>query len=361
MRRDAHKFPARRQLGSTSSSAEHCSDPDFFGAENRLTCPMSCAILAVKWKLQWAFLSTSWAGTMLSAMRRDRLLVGPPESHTESDRTEHDHRHGRKPVVDAFRGTPMPEEADYSQIAEVYDEVRTDNLPHIAWWQAKLAAEGQLGPGKRLIDLGCGTGRWTIPLAKRTGCDAVGVDSSPQMLRKAREKDVEGRVQWVEGDVERLRFEPDNFDCALMVLMVHHLKDHLGTFRGVYSILRPGGVFLIRQGTLEQILSDPLHRFFPEAVTVDRKRTPFRIEIESWLAQAGFDPVRVETFKQHTYATNMRMLEEFQKRVCSALRMIDEDAYKAGMARLTEHLRRHIDDSSVRDSLFTLFVARKPE
>jgi ubiquinone/menaquinone biosynthesis C-methylase UbiE len=255
----------------------------------------------------------------------------------------------------------MPEKADYSEIAEVYDEVRGDGLPHIAWWQAKIAAEGRLGPGKRLIDLGCGTGRWTIPLARRTGCEVVGVDSSREMLQKAREKDPEGRVQWVEGDVERLRFEPGTFDCALMVLMLHHLEDHLATFRCVYRILRPGGVFLIRQGTLEQILGDPLHRFFPEAVTVDRKRTPFRVEIESWLTQAGFHPVQAEAFKQHTYATNMRMLEEFQKRVCSALRMIDEDAYKAGMARLTEYLRRHIDDSSVRDSLFTLFVGRKPD
>jgi ubiquinone/menaquinone biosynthesis C-methylase UbiE len=172
---------------------------------------------------------------------------------------------------------------------------------------------------------------------------------------------VDRRVQWVEGDVERLRFESDSFDCALMVLMLHHLEDHLATFRGVYRILRPGGALLIRQGTLEDIVRDPLHRFFPEAVTIDRRRTPFRMEIESWLTQAGFDPVQAETFKQHTYATNMRMLEEFQKRVCSALRMIDEDAYKAGMARLTEYLRRHIDDASVRDSLFTLFVARKPE
>jgi ubiquinone/menaquinone biosynthesis C-methylase UbiE len=251
--------------------------------------------------------------------------------------------------------------ADYGEISEVYDEVRSSDLPHIVWWQAKLIAEGRLGPGKRLLDLGCGTGRWTIPLAKRTGCTVVGIDNCPQMLQKAREKDPEGRVQWVEGDVERLRFEPDSFDCALMVLMMHHLKDHLATFRAVRRVLRPGGVFLIRQGTLEDILEDPFHRFFPEIVTIDRKRTPFRCEIEWWLAEAGFDRVRAETFRQHTYATNMRLLEEVQKRVCSALRMIDEDAYNAGMARLTEHLRRHTDDASVRDSLFTLFVGRKPD
>ena len=251
--------------------------------------------------------------------------------------------------------------ADYGEIAEVYDEVRRADLPHIAWWIAKLAAEGRLSKGKRLIELGCGTGRWTIPLAERTGCEAVGLDSSAAMLEKARAKDSEGRVTWLEGDCESLALEPESFDCALMVLMMHHLEDHLNTFQGVFRILKPGGVFLIRQGTLEDILGDPMHRFFPEAVTIDRRRTPFRSEIEYWLSQAGFDPVRAETLKQHTYATNMRMLEEIQKKVASVLRLMADEAYEAGVERLTAHLRRHTDDATVRDSQFTLFVARRPE
>ncbi len=251
--------------------------------------------------------------------------------------------------------------ADYGEIAEVYDEVRRADLPHIAWWIAKLAAEGRLSKGKRLIDLGCGTGRWTIPLAERTGCEAVGLDSSAAMLEKARAKDPEGRVTWLEGDCESLALEPESFDCALMVLMMHHLEDHPNTFRGLFRILKPGGVFLIRQGTLDDILGDPMHRFFPEAVTIDRRRTPFRSEIEYWLSQAGFDPVRAETLKQHTYATNMRMLEEIQKKVASVLRLMADEAYEAGLERLTAHLRRHTDDASVRDSQFTLFVARRPE
>jgi ubiquinone/menaquinone biosynthesis C-methylase UbiE len=331
-------------------------------------------------------------------------------------------------------GGMNPGKADYSQIAEVYDEVRKDDLPHIVWWQTKIALEGKLGPGKRFIDLGCGTGRWTIPLARRTGCEAVGLDSSEAMLARARAKDGDGRVAWVRGDCESLGRSPsaslpstplgvnrvnkllpngaaascaagvghplgapalrgreakvaragagasscrtgqrragagakppalrdEAFDCALMSLMMHHLEDHLGTFRGVFRILRPGGVFLIRQGTLEDILRDPMHRFFPEVVTIDRKRTPFRSEIERWLGEAGFNPVRVETFKQHTYSSNMRLLEEVEKRVSSALRMIGDEAFGAGLARFKAYLRRPADDPSLRDSYFTLFIATKP-
>ena len=75
--------------------------------------------------------------------------------------------------------------ADYSDIAEVYDAARGINRPHVAWWVDKLTKAGELGPGKRLLDLGCGTGRWALLLAEKMGCEVVGVDNSPEMLEKA--------------------------------------------------------------------------------------------------------------------------------------------------------------------------------
>jgi len=251
--------------------------------------------------------------------------------------------------------------ADYGDISDVYDDARRPNAPHVAWWVAKLAAEGNLGKGKRLIELGCGTGRWTTLLAKRTGCEAVGLDRSREMLDKARAKDQDGRVTWVEGNCEDLTLETESFDCALMSLVIHHLDDHATVLANVLRLLRPGGVCLIRQATLEQIVDGPWFRFFPEIVTIDRKRVPFRCEIEHWMKSAGFNPVRVDVFKQRSYETNMQLLEEFQKRVTSSLRMISDGAYEAGMARLMAHLRRHTDDPTIRESLFTLFAGRKPE
>ena len=251
--------------------------------------------------------------------------------------------------------------ADYSEIAGVYDAARPSDSPHLEWWFEKIAEAGQLGPGKRLIDLGCGTGRWTIPLAERTGCEVVGVDNSSEMLAKAREKDADGRVTWIEGDVEYLDVvERESFDCAFMSLMMHHVYDHLTTFRGVYRILRFGGVFLIRQGTLEQILNDAAHRFFPETVSIDLARTPLRCQIEGWLRRAGFEEVRAELVRQTSYPSNERLLTELRLRVCSALRMISDEAFELGLRRAEEYMREHPEDESLRQDLFTLFSARRP-
>ena len=255
------------------------------------------------------------------------------------------------------------EKADYSEIAQVYDRARTGNAPHLEWWFQRIAEVGELGPGKRLIDLGCGTGRWTVPLTERTGCEAVGLDRSPEMLKKARAKDVHGLVTWLVGDVERLGLQPETFDCAFMCLMMHHVDDHLGTFQGVLRLLRPGGIFLIRQGTLEQIMDDPWHRFFPEAITIDRKRTPFRAEIEMWMREAGFEQVETEEVKQFTYRDladlNERMLGEVRLRVASVLRLISDEAFQPGLQRIEAYVREHPDDMWLRETLFALFSARR--
>jgi ubiquinone/menaquinone biosynthesis C-methylase UbiE len=249
--------------------------------------------------------------------------------------------------------------ADYSKIAEVYDQARLHDGPHIRWWVDRMAEAGELGPGKRLIDLGCGTGRFTLLLAARTGCEAVGLDSNEGMLAKAREKDVEDRCAWVVGNVEQLELEPESADCALMSLLMHHISDCVETFRGVLRLLRPGGVFLIRQGTLEEVADDFIHRFYPETLALDRRRTPFRAEIALWLQKAGFAEVTIEPTVRQVYERNEQMLAELRLRVPSALHLISDEAWQAGLARAEEYVRQHPDNQWLRESRMTLFVARR--
>jgi len=250
--------------------------------------------------------------------------------------------------------------ADYSQISEVYDAARTADRPHVEWWLRRLAEAGRLGAGKRLLDLGCGTGRWTIPLAERTGCEAVGVDSSPEMLAKARAKDEKRRVTWLLGDVLAPPVPPESCDCVLMSLMLHHLEEPVAAFRAAFAALRPGGALLVRQGTLEQIVDDPAHRFFPEAATIDRKRTPFRVEVETWLAEAGFEGVEAEVVRQRTHSSPQDWLLEAEPRVCSVFRLISDEAHARGLARLRDYIAAHPDDPWLVEEPLTLFVGRKP-
>jgi len=189
----------------------------------------------------------------------------------------------------------------------------------------------------------------------------VGIDKSPEMLARARSKNEKACVRWVLGDVHLPPVLSESFDCALMSLMLHHFDEPVVAFRAAFDALRQGGMLLVRQGTLEQIMDDPAHRFFPEAVTIDRKRTPLRVEVEMWLTEAGFKDVEAEVVHLRTHNSPEEWLLEAEPRVCSVFRLISDEAHARGLARLREYIRTHPDDPWLVEEPMTLFTARKPE
>lgn len=103
----------------------------------------------------------------------------------------------------------------------------------------------QVRPTDRLLDLGCGLGRLTRPLAERAG-DVVGLDASAEMLNRARAHGPDlANVQWVQGDGNGLSvLEDGSIDGCLSLVVFHHIPDPeitLGYVREIGRVLRPGG------------------------------------------------------------------------------------------------------------------------
>jgi len=103
---------------------------------------------------------------------------------------------------------------------------------------------------KRVIDLGCGTGRHATALHQR-GFDVTGVDISESMLRYARERagpgQADGRIKFIQGDIRNLDFS-EPFDVALMNFNVlgymSSNDDLLAALASVRRNLREGGLFV---------------------------------------------------------------------------------------------------------------------
>src|SRR5262249_21667120 len=102
-----------------------------------------------------------------------------------------------------------------------------------------------------IIDLGCGTGRLLVPLAKK-GFDVVGIDLSEEMLRAARGKAQRAGVgvRLVKANLVRLEALADaEFDCAAclfstlgMIAGAAYRRQAVGH---VFRLLRPGGMFVL--------------------------------------------------------------------------------------------------------------------
>ncbi len=102
-------------------------------------------------------------------------------------------------------------------------------------------------PDKRVLDVGAGTGRLSIMLAKR-GAQVTALDVSPKMLEMIREKcrrDVACNVSTVVGDAESLPFEDNSFDIVTAAFLIVHLKDPKRFFDEVYRVLKDGGIFVV--------------------------------------------------------------------------------------------------------------------
>lgn len=180
--------------------------------------------------------------------------------------------------------------------------------------------ELRLPPGSRILDVGCGTGRHAVELARR-GYQVRGVDISSGMLaeaeKAAREADVD--VEWIHADATQ--FIPDRlFDAAICLcegafsLLGSEddpMEHDLAILRNIHAALKPGARFiltapngcrLIRQATQEDVENG---RFDPvtmvEAFTVKwdtpegkksllvRGRSYVPTELVMLLRQAGFE------------------------------------------------------------------------
>lgn len=87
--------------------------------------------------------------------------------------------------------------------------------------EALLAEFGQVRPIRRLLDLGCGTGSHALELAGR-GYTVTGVDRSPAMIARAREKAAAAGAPAVfrEGDIGGARLDDAAYDGAIMMFAV---------------------------------------------------------------------------------------------------------------------------------------------
>lgn len=254
----------------------------------------------------------------------------------------------------------MKQKADYSKIAQAYDAAHKMNKARLAFWLGKLCELGKIGPGAKVLDLGCGTGRWAIPVAYDIGCHVTAADASPEMLARGKEKDTKNLVTWVQQDAQRLTLQDNFFDAIFMSHLLHHVDDPFAVVTESFRVLKPGGAILVRYGAIEQIRDDVEHRFFPEIVSIDEKRTPSVADVESLLCKVGFDQIHSIEVVQNTFASARERLAAIKLKSVSALTLISQEAFVKGLRRLEEHLRRYPYDPSFLIDKLSLTAAYKP-
>jgi SAM-dependent methyltransferase len=143
---------------------------------------------------------------------------------------------------------------DYSRQARTYDETRAASPSVLGPLRVALAG----APGRRLVDVGGGTGNYSLAL-REDGWRPLVVDRQPEMLARAAAKGLETLA----GDAQKLPLPDETADAVMLVSMLHHVEDQPAALAEAHRILRPGGRLALMAFTREDVASLWLSDYFP--------------------------------------------------------------------------------------------------
>jgi SAM-dependent methyltransferase len=150
----------------------------------------------------------------------------------------------------------------------------------------------------RCLELGCGTGEFTVRLVE-SGCELVAVELSDATAAVARER-VGGRAEVVVGNVETGEGLNDReFDAIVGVSVLHHV-DLDATLEHTFARLRPGGRFAFSEPNLAnpQVWAERRIGLLRRLRHVTPHETAFRAaELRAHLERAGFEVDACEPFE----------------------------------------------------------------
>jgi ubiquinone/menaquinone biosynthesis C-methylase UbiE len=220
----------------------------------------------------------------------------------------------------------------FGEIAEDYDRLR----PVDQNWRELfdvLVEEGDLR-GRRVLEVGCGTGRLAAALADQ-GTQVWAVDPAPEMVAQARRN--APSVRFKQAAAEALPFKPAWFERAVGRLVLH-LVERPAAFRELSRVLGPGGVAVFATFTPASVGRGWATAFFPEIEEIDRRRFPTEADLRRELEAAGFARVRFRSLTQKNTLTRGEALERIRGRYISTLRLLEEASYERGLRQAEREL-----------------------
>jgi ubiquinone/menaquinone biosynthesis C-methylase UbiE len=220
-------------------------------------------------------------------------------------------------------------------VAGRYDELRPADEN---WWEVfeLLVREGDL-LGRRVLDIGCGTGRVAAALAER-GSRVWGVEPEPEMAARAKE-----RVSTVKvAPAEQLPFKDGWFERAVMWLVIH-LVDRPQAFAEARRVLKPEGRLVIATFHWDYFDDHWLGEFFPSLEEIDRAQFSKTDDLVGELEGARFGSVSHTRLSQQSSVGRESTLERVRERYVSPLQLLDEDEYRAGLERMEHELPETVE------------------
>lgn len=226
---------------------------------------------------------------------------------------------------------------DRSDIHLCYDASRQLLGETVSQWMDAISEHVSGHSVDAIVDLGCGTGRFTGILSDHFSAHVLGIDPALQMLAVARRSISSPRVRFAQGRAERVPVASDQVDMAFLSMVYHHLQDKQRAVGEISRVIKRDGCVCLRTATLESIDTYLWVKFFPRAHRIELARMPSRESTTETMRISRF-LLKGHTVVRQLFAENLlEYAEKISLRGISSLRMLEEEEFAAGLDDFREY------------------------
>lgn len=231
----------------------------------------------------------------------------------------------------------------FDRAADYYDQTRELPEPIAAYGIPALLQH--ITPHGKILDVGTGTGRISVPLL-RLGADVIGIDLSLNMMGKLREKYPAAHL--AQADASHLPFAARQFDAVLTTHVMHLIGPWREALHEYRRVLRPDGVYI--DSTQWHDASSHLTRIrdkWRELVEAHgaqwrRPGVQSREELNAELKSQGAQIEEVEVLRYYATATPRERLDQIHSRVCSDAWDVSDEVFEATFKEITAWTKKEI-------------------
>jgi ubiquinone/menaquinone biosynthesis C-methylase UbiE len=248
---------------------------------------------------------------------------------------------------------------DSTTIPAGYDLARSHTPEVLDLWMNALASCFDRGSISIVLDLGCGTGRFSQVLASRFDADVVGIDPSAKMLEQALAKHPGSRARYAMGRGEQIPLPGSSVDLVFMSMVFHHFKSPALVARECGRVLRDGGLIFLRAGTIEQVSLYPYVPFFPGSVPIMERVLVANSVVRATFESAGLTTIKAGILVQQVAPTYAAYADRIAAGGDSVLAELDPLEFEAGLKELRTHAAR-VDPKAVTEPIDFFAFGRQP-
>ena len=210
-----------------------------------------------------------------------------------------------------------------------------------------------------VLDLGAGTGRFSVLLADAFGARVVAVEPSAKMRADAERGSAHPRVVYRDGAADAIPAPDGEFDFALLSMVIHHVPDLAGCARELHRVLNHDGRVFIRNtfsGRLEGIRH---YEFFPSARAIDEARLPTVARVREAFEARGFAFEALDTLEQEIDPSLAAHYDRIKRRALSSFELISDAEFEQGLQLMRIAADRETTPTPILEKI-DLLVLRRP-